>query len=60
MKHKLIASVLALTLIFGGSTFSLASIKSSEVEDKIELNTDITTDVKVEPMIWLSVGKAIM
>lgn len=58
MKNKLIASGLALTLLFGGATFSSASVKSVQVVESQLVLSDLNHDDNMEPMFWAAIGKA--
>lgn len=58
MKHKLIASCLVLTLLFGGATFSSASVTSVQVEENQLVLSDLNYDDNMETRIWATVGKA--
>lgn len=57
MKQKLIAAGLAVTLLFGGATFSSATVSPMPIgESKIDLS-DIKNDDSMQPMIWGQVAK---
>ena len=57
MKQKLIAVGLSTALIFGGATFSSATVGTVPAsENKVDL-PDIRYDDSVQPMIWGQVAK---
>lgn len=59
MKQKLAAAGLALTLLFGGATFSSATVQSVPVlEKQVNLKQEFKDD-EMQPMLWAVVGKAV-
>lgn len=59
MKQKLLASGLALSLLFGGATYSSASITASkDVEQELGA-FELKVDDSVQPMLWVAVGRGV-
>lgn len=60
MKKKLAASTLALSLLFGGATFSSASASAAPNDTKtISVPTVEAKDSKAEPMFWAALGRGV-
>ena len=57
MKQKLLASGLALSLLFGGATYSSASITSSNGNEQNLGALELKDDDTVQPMLWVAVGR---
>lgn len=59
MKQKLLASGLALSLLFGGATYSSASITSSVGNEQNLVASELKEDDTMQPMIWAAVGRGV-
>ncbi|WP_096437814.1 hypothetical protein [Alteribacter populi] len=58
MKKKVASSALALTVLFGGATYSSTTVSASDIEEKSIYTTKVHVQDEYEPQVWAALGRA--